>query len=548
MKQIRILDCTLRDGGRIINCEFSNQAIQEISKGLMEAGIDIIEVGFLRDGNKIEYRGNSTFFTDINQIKDFLPKMKSQTTYVAFMDYGLFDYNTLPICDGESINGIRIGFTKKDLENDINDIKECLLTVKRQGYKLFMQGVNSLAYSDKELLELVELVNEIRPYSFGIVDTYGAMYLEDFTRIYNLVDNNLREEICLDIHSHNNFQLSFAFAQEAVKMCEGTRCIILDSTLAGMGKCAGNLNTELIADYLNRKKNFNYDLEILLDLFDEYLYSIKKRTQWGYSIPAFMAGIYKAHPNNIIYLTEQFRLDTKGIKNIIALIDEEKRQRYDYNNIQRLYREYCAAKIDDRTVLEELKYLFKDRKVLMLVPGYTLVSDTVSIKKFIKNENPVIVAIGFEAMNFPCDYIFYANERRYKKVKEKRGGARYILCSNILERKGVEYVVDYYKLIDEGNRYFDNSTIMAMNLLRRVEVKNLFIAGFDGFDSDSDNFVDDSFYNDRFTGKFKEMNDGLEVLLTNFQKHNQATIKVSFLTRSRFEKIFEDEGHGRKNN
>ena len=108
---------------------------------------------------------------------------------------------------------------------------------------------------------------------------------------YNVVDYNLNSDICIDIHSHNNFQLSFAFAQETIRLSGDKRNIILDSTLNGMGKCAGNLNTELIVDYLIRKKNYDYELDGILDIIDRYLAPLKNNYSWGYSIPAFMAGI-----------------------------------------------------------------------------------------------------------------------------------------------------------------------------------------------------------------------------------------------------------------
>ena len=76
MKNIRILDCTLRDGGRIINCAFSNEEIKELSNRLADAKVDIIEVGFLRDHRNTDYIGNSTFFTDVDQIRQFVNKDK----------------------------------------------------------------------------------------------------------------------------------------------------------------------------------------------------------------------------------------------------------------------------------------------------------------------------------------------------------------------------------------------------------------------------------------------------------------------------------------
>lgn len=189
-----------------------------------------------------------------------------------------------------------------------------IYAIKNKGYKLFIQGVNSLNYSDRELLEIVAMVNEVHPYSFGIVDTYGAMYMDDVDRLYSLIDHNMLPDICINFHSHNNYQLSFAFAQEVIKLSgTGSRQIIIDGTLGGMGKVAGNLNTELIVEYLVRKKYYDYEFEDVLDMLDDYIYKYTLKYKWGYSTAAMMAGIYKSHPNNVIYLTEKFRLDTKDI-------------------------------------------------------------------------------------------------------------------------------------------------------------------------------------------------------------------------------------------
>ena len=347
MKNIHILDCTLRDGGRIIDCAFPDKEIQDISNRLSDAKIDIVEVGFLRDWRNVEYKGNSTFFTDVDQIRPFVDKSKKRTMYVAFIDYGMFDFDSLKPYDGTSIDGIRFGFTKKDYTEHYADIIRSAEIIKKCGYKLFVQGVNSLNYSDKEILELVEMINDIKPYSFGIVDTYGAMYIDDVDRIFSLIDHNMDPQICINFHSHNNYQLSFGFAQEVIRLSKGIRNIIIDATLNGMGKVAGNLNTELIVDYLVRKLHYDYEFEDILDIIDDYIYKYSIDHDWGYSIPGMMAGIYKSHPNNIIYLTEKFRLATKDISNLLSMIEPAARQRYDYDNIEKLYIEYVEDKVDD---------------------------------------------------------------------------------------------------------------------------------------------------------------------------------------------------------
>ena len=132
-----------------------------------------------------------------------------------------------------------------------------------------------------------------------------------------------------------------------------------------MGKVAGNLNTELIVDFLVRKKHYDYEFEDILDILDDYIYNYSLDYKWGYSTVAMMAGIYRAHPNNVIYLTEKFRLDTKDIGRLLSMIDPDTRQRYDYDNIQRIYTEYVADKVDDYEAIGKLKErLFSRRPYL----------------------------------------------------------------------------------------------------------------------------------------------------------------------------------------
>lgn len=537
MRNVQILDCTLRDGGRIIDCRFDNSVIKNITRELTDSSIDIVEIGFLRSHNLVEYNGNSTFFTEVPQIADFLPKQnKVRTMYVAFIDFNMYDFDLLEKCDGESITGIRVGFTKKQFDSQIEEIKEALFKVKKQGYKLFVQSVNSLAYSDKELLELVELINEIEPYSFGIVDTYGAMYLDDITHYYNLVDYNLNKNICIDIHSHNNFQSSFAFAQEIVRLAGERRKIILDATLNGMGKCAGNLNTELIVDYLNRKKNYDYDLDKVLDTIDRYLEPIKQEKKWGYSIPAFMAGIYKSHPNNIIYLTNKYRLNNKDIKYIISSIDENTRQRYDYDNIQRIYREYNQNRFDDRESKNKLVGNFKGKEILILVPGKTIKTHEKLIDSYIKENNPLVISVNFVPEHFECNYYFYANPIHWGKVCNDVIREKCIIVSNIHDNVDKAIIVDYSSLIIEESILYDNSTMLLLNLLKKCKVFSISLAGFDGLKGEKNNYVNNSFPNTNGRLSVEDTNKEVKKLYQSFKDKVEGKINVKIITPSLYEK------------
>ena len=145
---------------------------------------------------------------------------------------------------------------------------------------------NTLAYNDDELVELAECMNRFSPVSLSIVDTFGAMYFEDLERIAGILDSVLSKEIELGFHAHNNQQLAFALCIRFVELMEKSyRNIILDSTLSGMGRGAGNATTELVAGYLNRKQYGNYDMNAIMDAIDTYMQGFHEKYTWGYSTP-----------------------------------------------------------------------------------------------------------------------------------------------------------------------------------------------------------------------------------------------------------------------
>lgn len=539
MKNVKILDCTLRDGGRIINCAFPNSQIKDIAYRLADANIDIIEVGFLRDAKSVNYQGNSTFFTDVDQIRPFVNR-KKDTMYVAFIDYGMFDFSTLKPYDGTSIDGLRIGFTRKNFENDHEEILECLAEVKQKGYKLFVQGVNSLGYTDRELLGIVDIVNQIQPEGFGIVDTYGAMYMDDVDRLYTIVDHNLDENIAIDFHSHNNYQLSFAFAQEIIRLSNGKREVIIDGTLNGMGKCAGNLNTELLVDYLVRKRNYDYDFDAILDIIDDHIYNYHLQHQWGYSIPALMGGIYRSHPNNIIYLTEKFRLATKDIKYIISMIDPDKRMRYDYDNIQRLYQEYNHVKVDDKENLALLERILKGKKILLLMPGQSISQYKDEILKKIEAENLFVITVNFRDETFDkySELAFWGSQKRYEHYTDLRKEVTSLITSNIESDMEDDIIVNYDSFVDRTQEYSDNASLMLMRILQRVGVVSYYVAGFDGFTVNGSYYNKTDFSEERFRSQYESINKGIAHQLSKFAESLDRPEDIEFITPSIYSNIF----------
>ena len=144
--------------------------------------------------------------------------------------------------------------------------------------------------------------------------------------------------------------------------------------MAGMGRGAGNTNTELVMQFMNRRYNSGYDIDSVLDLIDNYIDGIRNRCEWGYSVPNFLAGSYSAHVNNIAYLSTKAGIASRDINYLLNRLSATDRKRYDYNLLEKIYMEYLGSFCDDTKDLASLQQLLDHKDVLILLPGHTLES------------------------------------------------------------------------------------------------------------------------------------------------------------------------------
>ena len=173
----------------------------------------------------------------------------------------------------------------------------------------------------------IDRVNEINPYAFTIVDSAGAMKESDVLSTYYILDKNLNKEIAICFHSHNNLKLSFANAQALIK-ASSDRDLIIDSTVFGMGRAAGNLCTEVITQYINDHYKGNYNLIPILKILNEQINPIFDKTPWGYSVPYYLAAINSCHPSYAKYLDEN-KVAVEKINEVLKLIPEGNKYKYD---------------------------------------------------------------------------------------------------------------------------------------------------------------------------------------------------------------------------
>ena len=323
MGNIKLLDCTLRDGAYIVNSQFGDPVIKGIIKKLQDANVDIIECGWLKDA---EHSSGSSYFHVPSDLCEYILEKEDKYEYVVMIDWDRYNLDFLPEYDKTSIDAVRVVFPYNKFKEGIEVGKK----VKRKGYTLYLQAANTLAYSDDDLVKLAKAVNESGAKALSVVDTFGAMYEDDLTRIVSVLDKELKEDVALGFHSHNNQQLAFSNAIHFVKcLYDKKRDVIVDSSLCGMGRGAGNATTELMANYLNNKYKCNYDMNSIMDAIDIYMKHFEEQYKWGYSTEYCIAGMYCCHVNNIAYLSKNHRTSAKDMRNIIESLSDEDRKKYE---------------------------------------------------------------------------------------------------------------------------------------------------------------------------------------------------------------------------
>lgn len=540
MNHAELLDCTLRDGAYLLDKKFGDTIIKGIISGLLKANIDYIEIGFLQNEG---FGEGKVIFKNAAEAKKFIPSKKNGCVFAVLADYSRYSVENLENYTGDSIDAVRECFFKKER---FEAIQACRL-IKEKGYKLFVQPVDILGYTDLELIEFIQLINEVEPYCLSIVDTFGSMYQEDLHRVFEILNHNLSPSCKIGFHSHNNMQLSSALSQEFIRMTVGKREVVVDSTISGMGRGAGNTPTELVAQYMVSQLGYNYDIDAILDLIDGYMDNIRARCQWGYSTAYFVAGCYSAHVNNISFLTQKNSIRSKDIRYILNKIGADARKRYDYDLLEKTYLEFLKADIDDSQSLRRLKDAIGMRQVLILVPGNTISSYIDEIRRYIDTNKPIVISVNFIHDSLPMDYIYMSNVKRYQywSNNNKFFTIKKILTSNLAESNLEENVeiVSFTKLIKCGWEHLDNSSIMLLRLLDILDVSDIAIAGFDGYDYANEghlNYVSKDLELSAPTVNPTELNHEIEEMLQDYyltRTHKDTVIK--FVTPSRFAKCFE---------
>jgi len=285
-KEIKVLDCTIRDGGLMNNHLFTDDFLSAVFRAVNNSGVDYIELGYKADESQFSRSEfGSMKFCSEKDIEKVINCEEVKSKISVMVDIGRVDPSTIPQKSGSLIDMMRVASYVKDIDKAIDLANQ----LKTKGYEA---TINLMAVSHARERELDEALMQVEKESnidaLYLVDSFGALYSEQISHLAQKY-KSLMPTKEIGIHAHNNQQLAFANTIEAIIQ----NINYLDGTIFGIGRAAGNCPLELLLGFL---KNPKYDLRPILEILESHFVMLREEIEWGYTIPYMITGILDLHP------------------------------------------------------------------------------------------------------------------------------------------------------------------------------------------------------------------------------------------------------------
>jgi len=496
-----ILDCTIRDGGYLNNWRFDTKIVREVYRALSKAGVDIVEIGF-RGTDK--YFDRNEFgpwrFTDLQDLKEVVGGIKGAR--LAIMgDYGKLDVEDFTDNYREYVDLIRIAAHKDGTPGAIRQLEE----IKKKGFTVSLNAMGITSYTGEETKELVNMLADSDIDYIYIADSYGSILPDQMRQLVEPF--KALKHIKIGFHPHNSLQMAFANTLEAIKCGVD----IIDSTIYGMGRGAGNLPTEVMLSYLQLSTTDKYNVIPILHCIDRFFTNIQTDEPWGYQLPYMLSGIFQCHPYYPKTLVDYREFSMEDIWNALEVLSKINPVGFSKEILDDIIKSGMigglgkdkmgevksvdAKKKRERAIEVSYKDLYEGRDFLILANGPTLKEYGTKIDEFIRKYNPVILGANYLSGLFTPHYHAFNNKKRFVDyIDTVNADAVLFLGENLQDEMIKEYTSRSYETLyfnDELNDFNIIDGVIQSNcrtiavLLMGVAIvmgaNRIFAVGMDGY-------------------------------------------------------------------
>jgi 4-hydroxy 2-oxovalerate aldolase len=501
---LEILDCTIRDGGYLNNWAFDKSLVRELYRNLSRAGINFIEIGFRNQQPSDSGIWCSTPEELINEVCDGI----SGAGIVLLVDLGKAALDKIPPAEKSLVRLYRVACHKTDVVKAV----ELSEAIKAGGYLVSLNLMGIVNYSQEELQALVPLIkNSTIDYAY-FADSYGSLFPHDIKGYIDVLKLTGKK---IGFHPHNNLQLAFANTLEALR----NGADIVDGTIFGMGRGAGNLPLEILLTYLERvQKHDKYNSLPVLDLIDRFFLKMNQELRWGYNLPYMLSGSNAVHPNYAKDMMERYYYTIDDMVKVLDVVKDFKPVGYDKGLMDKIIQsgfvkpkdEISKDEIDPNAFKEiQGKYpvsyagRHKKKDFLVLANGPSLKEFKSDIDEFIRQTDPIILGANNLEHLFVPHYHVFSNKKRFMSYIDQVDENSKLLISSTFEESFIrDYTDCEYERLVHLNRFSSQFSIqdgvinshcgtVAVLLIATAIVmgaERIFIAGMDGY-KDKDHLV-----------------------------------------------------------
>jgi 4-hydroxy 2-oxovalerate aldolase len=497
IENIKILDCTIRDGGYLNNWQFDKKVVREVYRASSDAGVDIIELGF-KSGEKFFSRDIYGIwrFCDEEEVRE-VTKGISGAKLGAMVDFGKIDISDFPESDESIIKIVRVAVHK----NKIPDALKLIEQINDKGYETSLQMMGYSTFTGEEQKDVINLLGDSHLDYAYIADSYGSILP---FQIKDLFEPLLEiPSLKVGFHPHNNLQMAFANTLEAINC--GIH--IIDGTIYGMGRGAGNLPIETFISYLQLQGFEKYNVIPILHCIDKYFVDFHKQMNWGYQLPYMLSGMFGCHSyysKNLIDLKEY---TIEDVWKALEAVTELKPVGFSQDILENLINHGLIGGKGFNSDVQPPKgenvvctpaYInrHEGRDFLVLANGPNFKKYKDPIDMFIKKYNPIILGANYLAGLYIPDYHTFSNKRRfidYVDTVDKK--SRLLIGQNISDKMIRKYTTRKYErlcYVDILNADFDiqdsviqsnckTVSVLLMGVAIVMGAKRIFAAGLDGY-------------------------------------------------------------------
>lgn len=463
---MKILDCTLRDGGYYTNWDFNDTLVKEYAQAMEELPIEYIEVGYrsiVLEGYLGKY-----FYCPEYVLKNLKKMMPTKKLVVIFNEKDIRVKHVKELLTPciEYIAMVRIAIDPNNIERAILLAKE----IKKIGLEVaFNVMYMSNWLKDSSFLDQLSEIDGVVDY-FYMVDSYGGILPKDVSEIIKLVKSKV--SVPLGFHGHDNLEMALINTITALDC----GCEIVDATITGMGRGAGNLKTELLLTYFESigKLDFKYNtLSTVVGDFEE----LRKEYGWGTSLPYMFSGA-KSLPQKEVM--EWVGMNRYPLGSIINALNNKKEE------------------IQDNIKLPVLNKINRFKKAIVLGGGNTARLHKQAVVKLLEREGEDMCLIHAGTRNV-SEYENATNQQYYglvgvesskllKQIEDLSKVTQTCVFPPFPRKMGTtipESLMSVSKELNEIN-FTDLDTespmALAIQIALDLGVKEIYLIGFDGYD------------------------------------------------------------------